>query len=124
MHALVDTLRRPLHICLTPGQQHEATVAEELLRHARGKAFLGDTGYDSARIRDAVRRRRMRAVICAHPTRKKKRRLNRELYGLRYLVEVFFHDLKAFRAIATRFEKTARNFLALIHLACATMWLA
>jgi transposase len=66
----------------------------------------------------------MRAVICPHPCRTKRRRLDRTLYGLRYLVEVFFHDLKSFRAIATRFEKTARNFLALAQLACATMWLS
>ena len=69
-------------------------------------------------------KRKMQPVICAHPCRTKKPRLNRRLYRLRYLVEVFFHDLKNFRAIATRFEKTARNFLALIHVACATMWLA
>ncbi|HLK36257.1 MAG TPA: IS5/IS1182 family transposase, partial [Polyangiaceae bacterium] len=38
-------------------------------------------------------------------------------------VEVFFHSLKRFRAIASRYEKTARNFLALVHLACARLWL-
>jgi transposase len=37
--------------------------------------------------------------------------------------EVFFHDLKRYRAIAKRFEKLARNFLALIHLACSILWL-
>jgi transposase len=39
-------------------------------------------------------------------------------------VECFFHNLKRFRAIATRFEKTARNFLALTRVACAWLWLA
>jgi transposase len=48
---------------------------------------------------------------------------DRKLYRLRYLVELFFHSLKRFRAIATRFEKTARNYLALIHVACANLWL-
>jgi len=42
----------------------------------------------------------------------------------RYLVEVFFHHLKRFRAIATRYEKTARNFLALVHLACTMIRLS
>jgi len=39
-----------------------------------------------------------------------------------HLVECFFHWLKRFRAIATRFEKTAQNFLALTHVACAALW--
>ena len=44
------------------------------------------------------------------------------LYEKRYLVECFFHNLKRFRAIATRFEKTARNFLALTQVVCAWLW--
>ena len=53
----------------------------------------------------------------------KKHRLARHLYRQRYLVEVFFHNLKRFRAIATRYEKTARNYLAIVHVACAWLWL-
>jgi len=41
----------------------------------------------------------------------------------RYRVEVFFHRLKRFRALATRYEKSARNYLALLHIACITLWL-
>ena len=47
----------------------------------------------------------------------------RKLYRQRYLVEIFFHNLKRFRAIATRYEKTARNYLALVQVACAWLWL-
>jgi transposase len=67
----------------------------------------------------------MKPVICNNPTRKyNRRRLMRSVYGQRYLVEVFFHTLKRFRAIGTRYEKTATNFLALVHLACAWIWLS
>lgn len=45
------------------------------------------------------------------------------LYRERYLVEVFFHNLKRFRAIATRYEKTAQNYLAVVQLACVCLWL-
>jgi len=45
----------------------------------------------------------------------------RALYAKRYLVECFFHHLKRFRPIAKRFEKTARNYLALVQAACS--WL-
>jgi transposase len=71
-----------------------------------------------------VRDKGMRPVIHSKPERKKKHRLVRALYGKRYLVEIFFHSLKRFRAIATRYEKTARNFLALVQVACAWLWLA
>jgi transposase len=98
-------------------------AADELLAHARGRAFIGDTGYDAKRVIDAVKAKGMRPVIHPRPERKKKRRLDRKLYRRRYLVECFFHDLKRFRAIATRYEKTARNYLALVQLACAWSWL-
>lgn len=65
----------------------------------------------------------MKPVIHSRPERKKKPRLDRKLYRQRYLVEVFFHNLKRFRAVATRYEKTARNYLALVQLACARLWL-
>ena len=65
----------------------------------------------------------MKAVIPSNPTRRIQRRPNKKLYAGRYRVEVFFHRLKRFRRIATRYEKTARNFLGLLHLACLTFWL-
>jgi transposase len=41
----------------------------------------------------------------------------------RHLMENFYCKLKQFRAIATRYDKTTRNFLAAIHLAAAVIWL-
>ena len=99
------------------------TAAHELLQHARGKALIGDTGYDSNEFIKAVRAVGMKPVIHSQPMRKKKHRLSRALYSQRYLVECFFHSLKRYRAIATRYEKTARNYLALVQLACARIWL-
>jgi transposase len=48
---------------------------------------------------------------------------DRELYAARHLIENFFAKIKQFRAIATRYEKTARNFLAAIHLVASVVWL-
>ena len=98
-------------------------AADELLAHARGKALIGDSGYDSDRFRQAVRDKEMRPVFGSNARRPRKLPVVRKLYAKRYLVEMFFHNLKRFRAIATRFEKTARNFLALAQLACAWLWL-
>ena len=63
------------------------------------------------------------AVIPPKANRKQPRAYDRELYKVRHRVENFFCQLKQFRAIATRYDKTARNFLAAIHLAAATIWL-
>lgn len=123
LHAVVDTKARPIHIALTPGQRHEMVAAEELLAHARGRALIGDTGYDSNAFLKAVVAKGMKPVIHSRPERTTKYRLPRELYRQRYLVEIFFHNLKRFRAIATRYEKTATNYLALIQVACAWLWL-
>jgi transposase len=61
----------------------------------------------------------MKPVIAMNPTRKyNRRRKPRALYRLRGKVENFFHDIKRFRAIASRYEKTATNFLAAVHVAC------
>jgi len=61
-------------------------------------------------------------VIPPKSNRKAPRPLDCELYKARHLIENFFARLKQFRAIATRYDKIARNFLAAIHLASLS-WL-
>ena len=51
------------------------------------------------------------------------RNYDRPLYGERHLIENFFARIKQFRAIATRYEKTARNFLAAVQLVASVVWL-
>jgi transposase len=109
---------------LTAGQTHEATVAASLLEHADGRAFIGDTGYDAERIRAAAAARGMRVVIPSHPTRATEHRLDKKLYRIRYRIECLFHRLKRCRRLATRYEKTGRNYLAFVHLACALIWIS
>ena len=99
-------------------------MAEDIIaNHARAKALIADTGYDSDAIRNQLRALGIKPVIHPNPTRKKKPRLDRRRYACRYRVEIFFHSLKRFRAVAMRFEKTARNYLSLLQLACAKLWL-
>jgi transposase len=99
-------------------------MADELLEHAQGHALLADAGYDAGRFVMAVLERGMEPVIASNPTRTHELYdLNRKLYADRYQVECFFHRLKRFRAVATRYEKTAQNYLALVQLACTVLWL-
>jgi transposase len=62
-------------------------------------------------------------VIPPKANRKNQRAYHQKLYQARHRIENFFCQLKQFRAIATRYDKTARNFLAAVHLAAATIWL-
>jgi transposase len=98
-------------------------AAPELLDHCSGAALIGDTGYDSNEFRAELKARGIKAVISSKPERKRKIPKSRALYRMRYLVEVFFHDLKRFRAIATRYDKTRRSYLATVHLGCIILWL-
>jgi transposase len=67
--------------------------------------------------------RAIKAVIPPKSNRRVKRACDFALYAERNLVERFFNAIKHYRGIATRYEKTARNFLAGLHLVCAIAWL-
>lgn len=99
-------------------------AARELLDHARGRALIGDTAYDSNDFRAAIRDRGMFPVIASKPERHRKLPKRRQLYAKRYLVECFFHKLKRFKAAATRYDKTSSCFLSLLHVCCSVIWLA
>ena len=86
--------------------------------------MLADKGYDADRIIMAVLERKMQPVIGSNPTRATHYYdLDEELYLERYQIACFLHRLKRFRAIATRYEKTAQHYLAFVHLACTFLWL-
>ena len=120
----MDTLGLPLHVELTAGQAHEATVAGTLIEHAQGAMFLADAAYDAKWIRDELAKRDMTAVIRPNPTRKAQPTYDRHVFKERHLVEGFFNRLKQYRRLATRYDKTTSSFAGFIHLACACMWLS
>lgn len=120
---IVDALGNPLALSLTGGQVHDITQAEALLALIEPAALLGDKGYDADHFVDRLTARAIKVVIPPKSNRKVKRDCDFALYCERNLVERFFCIIKHFRAIATRYEKTARNFLAGLHLVCALAWL-
>ena len=124
IHALVDALGNPLRLLLTPGQAHDLAGADALLPHLTANLLIADRAFDAdRRVLDRLAAAGKSAVIPPRPNRLTTRDFDRELYKERHLIENFFCKLKQFRAIATRYDKTARNFLAAIHLAAATIWL-
>ena len=108
---------------LTPGQAHDLTCAEPLLERADPQALLGDKAYDADALLDTLAKRQITPVIPPKANRKVPRACDFALYCERNLVERFFNKLKHFRAVATRYDKLATNFLAAVQLACAIVLL-
>jgi transposase len=120
----VDGLGNPLHVHLTPGNIHDVTEADKLIAQAQGENFIGDKGYDSNAVIEAVEKKEMKAVIPPKANRKDQRKIDRHLYKERHLVENFFCKIKRYRRVATRYEKTAANFLGFVLFASIRVWLA
>jgi len=108
---------------LTPGQAHDLACAEPLIENADPDALIGDKAYDSDPFVDTLTQRAITPVIPPKANRKTQRPCDFTLYCERNLVERFFNKLKHFRAIATRYDKLARNFLAGTQLASAIILL-
>jgi transposase len=120
----VDGRGRPTGIHLTPGQAHDLEGADVLLPGIEARTVIADSAYDAtARLIAPLKLAGKRVVIPSNPTRKHRRKVRRSLYRVRHLIENFFNRLKQYRAIATRYDKTARNFLAAIYLVAAVVWL-
>ena len=121
---MVDALGNPTGFFLTGGQAHDLVGADHLLPSMQAEMLIADKAFDAdtrviAMLADAGKT----AVIPPKANRRLPRDFDRDLYKTRHLIENFFAKLKQFRAIATRYDKTARNFLAAVHLAATAIWL-
>ena len=88
------------------------------------EVLIADKAYDAdERVLEPLANAGKSAVIPPRQNRTARREFDEVLYQTRHLIENFFCKLKQFRGIATRYDKTARNFLAALHLAGATIWL-
>lgn len=108
---------------VTPGQVHDLACAEPLLENVAPDALLGDKAYDADSLIDTLAQRGITPVIPPKANRKMPRECDFALYCERNLVERFFNKLKHFRAIATRYDKLAKIFLAGVQLASAIILL-
>jgi transposase len=113
----------PVNFTLTAGQMGDAPQAGALIEGLAAEIVMADTAYDADHLRQAIADKGAIAVIPNNPSRAKKYPLDKHLYAQRHLVECCFNKLKHFRRVATRFEKTARNYLAVVTLAAIVLWL-
>lgn len=119
LHVAVDAKGQPLELRLGPGEEHDIVRAEELLAEHQPEFVIADKGYDADELVEKLRRRGAKPVIPSRSNRKRPRPYNRRLYRSRNLIERFVNRIKHYRRVATRYEKTARNFLAFVHLAAS-----
>jgi transposase len=120
---------------VTAGERHEQSAFAPLLergavkRAGRGrprrrpKRVVGDKGYSSRKVRHYLRRHGIGATIPKKADEQPQRLFDRELYRERNRVERCINRLKQFRRVATRYEKLAINYLAMVTIAAILLWL-
>jgi transposase len=135
VHLRAEGGGKPLTVVLTPGQQHEATVARRLLRQGavkqpgRGRPRLrpdrsvGDKGYSSRGFRADCRRRGIRQTIPRRSNEQRSGPFDRAGYRLRERVERLINRCKQYRSLATRYEKRGESYRALWTIAMAILWI-
>lgn len=124
IHALVDAQGLPVRLALTAGNAHDAPAADALLYRLRPcTILLADRAYDATRIRDLIESQGAAPNIPSKADRRWKSCFSKTLYRERNIIERFFSKLEHFRRVATRYDKLAANFLAMVKLASVQLWL-
>jgi transposase len=119
----VSGLGLPVRLSLSPGQFGDPGQVGMLLGGLEPGTVIADKGYDSAAVVDRVRAAGARVVIPTQKNRTVQRDTDWHRYTDRNLVERFWAKAKQYRRVATRYEKTARNYLAFVHVASAMILL-
>jgi transposase len=117
LHIAVDGLGNPVEFILTGGQEADVTQGTALIEGHETDAVIADKGYDDNEFVAAIEARGATAVIPPRKNRVFKREYDKHLYKERNLAERFINRIKQYRRVATRYEKTARNFLGFVHVA-------
>ncbi|WP_373683536.1 IS5 family transposase [Acinetobacter sp. YH18001] len=124
IHARTDALGNPTGFYLTDGQVHDLNGSDVLLDLSLSQTWLMDKAYNSRdRVIDPILEAKGQVVMPAKSNSIDQRDYDRNLYKARHLIENFFAKLKQYRAIATRYDKLAQNFLSAIYLASTIIWL-
>ena len=143
LHLACDGKGRPLSVVVTPGQRHESTQLEAVLgsirvpRAGAGRPrsrldhLLADRGYSFPTCRGLLRRRCIPHTIPERRDQRERRARRPGLpltfdparYRRRNVVERCINRLEQWRGLATRFEKRAANYRALVVIAATMLWL-
>jgi transposase len=119
-----DALGLPIRFLRTGGEVHAVKMAEPLIEGLIADYFLADKGYDSKKLVEVAESEGMTVLIPSRSNSVNPREYDANIYRERNQIERTFNRLKNCRRFATRYEKTARNFLAMLQLAGSMLWLA
>lgn len=123
VHLVADALGRPVELRLTGGQVSDMTPALDLLDGTFAPVIIADRGYDGDRILSFIAEGlHAEAVIPQRRGWSKPRAWDRERYKERNRVERCFNRLKQNRRVATRYDKLAETFKAMVVLASVLVW--
>lgn len=106
-----------MKLLVTGGQEADITHAPALIDGQAAGAVIADKAFDKKGFVSQVEQQGAEACIPSLANRKEQREYDRHLYQERNRVERFINRIKQYRRVATRYEKTARNFLAFAHVA-------
>jgi transposase len=123
VHLIVDALGLPLTFEVTEGQRHDSKPAKERVARVLSRCLLADKAYDSDDFRKTLHASECDVVIPSNGSRSTKQPYDKELYKARSEIECTFSLLKQARRFATRYEKTLRNYVAVVAIGCAWLWL-
>jgi putative transposase len=121
IHAAVNAEGKPVQVVFTPGQQHDITVAEELVV-GNPESVAADKAYDSDDLIQFLDDKGIEAVIPPKSNRKVQREYDKGKYRRRHKVENYFCYIKAFRRIATRYDHTITSYSGFVFLASIIFW--
>lgn len=120
----VDEQGRPLRVEVTGAQVHDSQVFQCFTGWRESpKAVVADKAYGSQAIRESIAHEDAIAVIPSKSNAKNPIPHDPEIYAKRNIVERFFCKMKDMRRLATRFEKTKRNFISMIHIFAIRCWI-
>ena len=123
IHAAVDALGNPVRLRIGPGQGSEMRHAEALIKGIPSDYVIADKGYDADAFIHSIQQAGAIPVIPPRSHRKTPRYYDKHLYQDRNLVERLFQKLKHYRRIATRYERLAVTYMAMLSLASTIIWL-
>lgn len=123
IHAAVDALGNPVRFILTAGQHSEIKQANALIQGFTADYVIADKGYDADAFIAEIESTQAVSVVPPRSNRKHMREYDAYLYRERNLVERVFQKLKHYRRIATRYERLAVTFQAMLSLVACIIWL-
>jgi transposase len=123
IHSLTDALGNPLKFILTAGQRHDITQAATLSEGLNNTIVIADTAYSAQHFIETLHSKQCKPEIPSRKNSKEPRQYDEHIYAERHTIECLFGKIKQFRRIFSRFDKSARSYLAFLQFAGTFIWL-